>query len=141
MTIKFGSFSELEKDVRYIRDRVFVSEQGWGADEVYDDADDSCVQLVAYDGASPIGAARCTNDGGWHIGRVAVLKEFRGRQIGVKIMRAIMDYIAANGGGEVQLHSQVERWGFYEKLGFSVCGKPYLHGTIEHVPMKFEYEL
>ena len=137
MIIKFGSFSEFEKDIRYVRDRVFVSEQGWSVGEVYDDADPSCIQLVAYKDETPVGVARCVFDEAWHIGRVGVLKELRGLHIGVEIMRAMLGHIDASGGGEILLHSQIERQGFYEALGFSVCGEPYLQGKIEHVPMRY----
>jgi len=137
VVIKFGSFSELEKDIRYVRDRVFVAEQGWSAGEVYDAADSSCIQLVAYRDETPVGVARCVFDEDWHIGRVGVLKEFRGLHIGVEIMRAMIEHISALGGGEILLHSQLERQGFYEALGFSVCGETYLQGKIEHVPMRY----
>ena len=136
MTIKTGRFSELEADIRFVRDGVFVDEQGWSAAEVYDEEDHSCVQAVAYRGDDPVGVARCWFDGGWHVGRVGVLREFRGRHIGVKIMQAVMEHIASLGGTEIHLHSQVERQGFYEGLGFEVCGDVYLQGKIEHVPMK-----
>ena len=137
MIIKFGSFSELEKDIRYVRDRVFVSEQGWSVGEVYDDADLSCIQLVAYKDGEPVGVARCVFGEEQHIGRVGVLKELRGLHIGVEIMRAMIEHISALGGGEILLHSQLERQGFYEALGFFVCGEPYLQGKIEHVPMRY----
>jgi predicted GNAT family N-acyltransferase len=74
--------------------------------------------------------------GDGHIGRLAVLKEFRGRGLGAAAVRALVEEAGRSGMERVYLGSQSHAVGFYQKLGFSVCGAPYNEAGIEHVHME-----
>jgi predicted GNAT family N-acyltransferase len=52
------------------------------------------------------------------LGRLAVLSDARGLDIGKKLVEAFSSYCTLNKYQVILLHSQVEARGFYEKLGF-----------------------
>ena len=64
------------EDICAIRYEVFVGEQNVPEELEIDGLDDEAKHVLAYVDALPIGTGRILNDG--HIGRVAVLKNYRG---------------------------------------------------------------
>lgn len=56
------------------------------------------------------------------LGRLAVIKEYRGRTIGSVIVREAEKYIQKNGGKSIVLHAQCRLTAFYQKLGFAEFG-------------------
>ncbi len=70
------------------------------------------------------------------IGRVAVLKEYRGRGIGFSLMRYIEQYAADAGFRESLLEAQCHAIPFYEKLGYVAEGEIFLDAGIEHRLMR-----
>ena len=79
---------EAEKVFAPIRFAVFVQEQGVPRDIELDAMDEQCVHAIAFEGGHAIGTGRLLPDG--HIGRMAVLKAWRGRGIGGRILEALM---------------------------------------------------
>ena len=83
--MQFGCFyvmtvNKLDRNIKSIRKVVFVDEQGFQNefDEI-DDSDNVVHMLLCYDDES-IGTCRCYKENGeYKIGRVAVLKEYRGK--------------------------------------------------------------
>jgi len=71
-----------------------------------------------------------------HIGRLAVLKEHREKGHGTCAVVALVDEAKRLGITRVFLGAQMQAVGFYEKLGFSTCGDPFLEAGIEHVEME-----
>jgi predicted GNAT family N-acyltransferase len=121
-------------EIRSIRNNVFTIEQQIDEDVDFDGQDNDAVHvLVSYQGRH-VGTGRMLADG--HIGRLAVLKEFRGQGLGAKAVRALVKEAKSRGMDRVYLGSQTHAIGFYEKLGFSVYGKPYVEANIEHVHME-----
>lgn len=124
-------------DCALIRRRVFIEEQGIPEAEEWDDRDAVAIQLLARQGARPVGTARLLTDGdtGW-IGRVAVLAEARGSGVGAALIRAGADRLQQIPRiARLCLGAQVHAQGFYEKLGFRVSGPEYLDGGIPHCEM------
>lgn len=54
------------------------------------------------------------------IGRVVVLKEYRGKDYGSRVIREAENWIKELGYSEIVLDSRTVAIGFYEKLGYSV---------------------
>jgi GNAT superfamily N-acetyltransferase len=79
MVIK--KYDYLHSDIVFIRTEVFVKEQEF--EEEFDTIDNDCTFFVMYDGDKPIATCRyfvCEDDSeGYHIGRIAVMKEYRGK--------------------------------------------------------------
>ena len=74
---------KLPKEAKDIRQEVFVDEQGFKNE--FDNIDNTAIHLVCYDKEKPIGTARIFYDEelkGYHFGRIAVIKSYRGKGIG-----------------------------------------------------------
>lgn len=68
-------------DARVIRQSVFVEEQGFEYE--FDDIDETALHLVLYDeNDNPCATGRLFFDGCMKIGRIAVMKEYRGQSLG-----------------------------------------------------------
>ena len=127
----------LPEEAKKIRSEVFVKEQGF-YDE-YDEFDDIAKHMVMYSNEEPISTCRIyynSEKESYIIGRVAVLKEWRGKNIGRRILNAAEEYIRENGGKSVMLSGQVRVAGFYEKLGYIKQGETYLDEGCPHIWMK-----
>src|SRR5687768_7131872 len=90
--------------LRAVRWRVFVEEQRVPEDLEWDDEDERSdhVMAVAADG-TPIGTGRLLRDG--HIGRMAVLKEWRGRGVGSALMTHLLRLAGTAGHETARLHA------------------------------------
>ena len=120
-----------------IRKAVFVQEQGFAEETEIDAVDDTALHVLVLDRGTPAATARLyQQDGLWHIGRVAVLREFRGRGVGAVTMRLMMNKARELGAAEVYVGSQRQAEGFYGSLGFEPCGPEYDEEGVLHVPMK-----
>lgn len=121
-------------EIRRIRNTVFTAEQQIDEEADFDGQDPDAVHaLVACQGAY-VGTGRMLRDG--HIGRLAVLKEYRGRGLGAQVLLALVQEAERRGLPRVYLGAQKQAVGFYERLGFSVYGEPYMEVNIEHRHME-----
>ena len=119
-----------------IREQVFVKEQGFSAELERDEMDASAIHVVVEDEGEPCGTGRLYyTDGGWHIGRMAVLSEKRGRKYGDLLVRMLVDKALNSGVEEIFVGAQLQAKGFYEKMGFQICGEGYDEEGCPHVPM------
>ena len=72
-------------DARAIRQSVFVEEQGFEYE--FDDIDETALHLVLYDeNDNPCATGRLFFDGCMKIGRIAVMKEYRGQSLGSEVI-------------------------------------------------------
>lgn len=132
-------YQGLHDDAMNIRITVFVAEQGF-IDEP-DETDKTASHIVCYDNEKPIGCCRTFMKEGtscWCLGRMAVLKEYRGKGVGRRIMKAAERYVYDRNADSLQLHSQLHSVGFYEKCGYKkISGIEYEQGE-PHVWMEKE---
>ena len=70
------------------------------------------------------------------IGRMAVLKPWRGRGLGSAILEALVGAARARGDQEVVLSAQTHALEFYRLHGFEPRGEVYLEAGIEHQEMR-----
>ena len=87
-----------------------------------------------------IGTARMIDKGAGigKIGRVAILKESRGKGLGFLLMRSIEAEAKQLGFKTLILEAQLYAVPFYEKLGYVAEGEIFLDANIEHRLMKKE---
>ena len=117
--------------LRAVRRAVFVVEQGVPEALEFDAADLSSLHALAEDAAgTPIGCARLLADG--HIGRVAVLAQWRGRGVGRALMQSLIERAAARGDLAVIVNAQVQAMPFYARDGFVATGDAFLEAGIAH---------
>ena len=118
-----------------LRFSIFVGEQNVPAGIELDDLDASCAHAVAFDvDGKAIGTGRLLPDG--HIGRMAVVKEWRRRGIGAEILQALIGEARKRGHGEVIVSAQLQAAEFYRDQGFAADGKVYPEAGILHQNMR-----
>ena len=117
-----------------IRFTVFVEEQGVPFEIEIDEHDPLCVHAIAFEGGKPVGTGRLLPDG--HIGRMAVLKEWRNRGIGGLLLNALIERARQRGDARVILSAQINAAKFYEAHGFSRHGEEYMEAGIRHQEMR-----
>lgn len=109
-------------------------------EEEFDEKDgDGSRYIVLLDDGYPVATcrffeadARCV-----HLGRVVVLPQYRGRELGRKTLMEAEDWIRDCGYEEILLDSRVNAVEFYEKLGYQVIdGSHYMSGPFECVQMR-----
>lgn len=120
-------------DLRRIREAVFINEQQVPPELEWDSDDAEAVHFLAYEGDFPIGTARLLPDG--HIGRVSVLKDWRGLKVGDALMNAAVSEAEKRGLKQQMLSAQVHASAFYERLGFKIVSEEFLEAGIPHVDM------
>ena len=140
-----GDKSPIFQDALWVRDEVFTKEQGYPAEIDYDEMDGRAWQLVLYgeEGhhAAPkaIGTLRFfVNDAGeYQIGRVAILKDYRGQKLGKALLKEALKKCAVLAESDtVILHAQIAAKGLYETFDFQAEGEIFLEEGEPHILMK-----
>jgi len=118
-----------------IRFAIFVGEQNVPPGIELDDLDAKCLHAIAYDpDGKAIGTGRLLPDG--HIGRMAVVKDWRRQGVGAEILEALVAEAARRGHAEVVLSAQLQAAEFYRSHGFVAEGKVYQEAGILHQAMR-----
>ena len=129
-------YNELPNEAKDIRINVFINEQGF--ENEFDDTDKIAHHILCFVDSKAVGTARIfkdDNDNTYHIGRIAVLKEYRKLHIGSKIIEFAEKEIKKLGGNKIVLSAQVRAKGFYKKCGFTETGDEYLDEFCPHIEM------
>ena len=128
-----------DRDAIYgIRREVFVIEQAVPEEIEIDEFDARARHVLAWVGGQPVGTGRITAENQLgRIGRMAVLRDWRGRGVG----RAILEALVAEGSGmgleRLVLSAQCHAIPFYEKSGFEAEGPVYEEAGIDHRRMEW----
>ena len=129
-------WSTHREKLRAIRQRVFIEEQSVPLELEWDGLDDEATHFLALNEMGlALGTARLLTSTG-QIGRMAVLKEQRGRDIGQQLLKAAIDHAVAVGLERVFLHAQMHAEGFYRKSGFRPVGSEFMEAGIPHIEME-----
>jgi predicted GNAT family N-acyltransferase len=123
-----------EAEVRRIRHSVFTGEQNVPEELDFDGKDPEAVHVLVRGGALFVGTGRMLHNG--HIGRLAVLKEYRGKGFGSEAVKALIEEAKRSGMKRVFLGAQMHAAGFYRRLGFTEYGSPFIEVHIEHIYME-----
>lgn len=135
LTFEVANWETHDRELYAIRRTVFVEEQGVPEDMERDPFDTECWHVLARNTQGhPIGTGRLLHDG--HIGRVAVLKSWRGKGIGRALMLSLIELSRQKGFSEVRLNAQTRVLNFYRALGFEPCGEEFLEAGIPHRRMR-----
>ena len=132
-TVDFDmNFSEIEE----IRTSVFINEQNVPIELEWDEFDNDSTHIIAYYNNKPVGTARLLNDG--HIGRMAVLKDYRNRNIGKNMLKYILEIAQKKSMKNIELSAQEHAVDFYKKYGFTVTSNVYMDAGIPHYTMQLD---
>ena len=127
----------LTEDEKYIREVVFVKEQGF-VDE-FDEIDDNSTHVVMYDKDKPIACCRCytlEDKTEYMLGRFAVIKEYRGKYIGTELLKVAERIAKENNAIKMSLSAQCRAKEFYKSCGFEEIGEIYYDQYCEHIHME-----
>ena len=117
-------YDKLPNEAKKIRTNVFINEQGFKNE--FDEIDETATHLVLFDEGKPIAVSRIykgENTRSWHIGRIAVEKEYRGKGFGKIVMLTSEHEIQRMGANEITVSAQVSAKKFYKSLGYSQKGE------------------
>lgn len=132
--IKIVTWAAAEPLLRAVREPVFVIEQFVTPEFEWDDQDASATHVLALSaGNEPIGCARIVGN---KVGRMAVLKHWRGLGVGRAILEKAVFFCKQRGEKSVKLSAQTQAIGFYTNAGFMVISEQYQDLHIPHVDMQ-----
>ncbi|RYE59252.1 MAG: GNAT family N-acetyltransferase [Sphingobacteriales bacterium] len=130
---KVNDESDLEK-VFEIRRVVFVGEQNCPPELEWENEDVS-IHFLATASGKPCGACRWRRtENGYKLERFAVLKEFRGKGIGQKLVSTVLSDLPA-GAEPIYLNAQLDAMPLYSKFGFISEGPQFEEAGIQHFKM------
>jgi len=136
---KIVGYEDGFEKIRVIRSAVFIEEQGVSENLEIDGLDSEAKHALAFVDGRAVGTGRMFLDG--HIGRVSVIKQYRGRGIGKLIIETLIEEAQNLLFPKVWLSSQYHAKIFYEKLGFVEFGEIYEEVQIDHIKMKKELRI
>lgn len=121
-----------------VRETVFVKEQGYTLEEEFDAYDAACPHLVLFDENVPVATGRLIllPDGTAKLGRIAVLKDCRGKHLGAEIVSELLRKAKSLGAVRAYVSAQSYAVPFYNKFGFREYGEEYPDGRIPHMDME-----
>ena len=133
-------FNDVTDDTRYIRETVFVIEQGFS--EEFDEIDKKSIHFLVKVNNKRAATARIfksdNSDTKWTVGRFAVLKEYRGIGLGSFLMKKVEEKIKEQGGNVAELSAQKQAEKFYLSLGYTPMGDIYYDQHAPHIHMEKE---
>ena len=133
-TVRLVDWADAGDGLRAVRRTVFIDEQAIPEDLEWDDFDAACRHAIAEDASgNAIGCGRLLPDG--HIGRMAVLCEWRGRGVGAALLVHLVDLARSRGHARATLEAQTRAMPFYARHGFAATGDEYLEAGIPHRTM------
>ena len=140
--IQTGDWAALGTAATKVRTAVFVQEQGIPLKMESDEADNTAVHAVAYNGLGQgiatgrlVRHASETRKNVGKIGRMAVHRALRGAHFGQAILQSLMHAAKQHGDTEVTLYAQRSAEGFYQRLGFAPRGESFDEVGIAHIEM------
>lgn len=123
-------------EVFRIRKEVFQIEQSIDPDLEFDKYDKESIHILAKNDNYSVGTGRLVlNNDEYKIGRIAVLKEYRGNRYGEFIVKVLVDKAFSMSAEYVIVNSQVAVKDFYNKIGFIEEGEIFIEAGIEHIRM------
>ena len=129
--VRIADWQQDNEPLKHIRRQVFIKEQRVPEALEWDQYDETSTHFLAINPASgePIGTARLLPDG--QIGRMAVLRSWRGFGVGTSLLKMALNACT----GTAYLHAQVHAIPFYVAHGFIISGKEFMEAGIPHQKM------
>jgi predicted GNAT family N-acyltransferase len=134
--IKQVIWQKAESDLRAIRTPVFIEEQFVTHEFEWDEIDANAVHLLATFDNQPIACLRIIHY--QKIGRMAVIKQWRGKGLGASLLREAIDICKKQGSKSICLSAQTHAINFYLKAGFKQTSDEYTDVDIPHVDMQLD---
>ena len=121
-----------------IRQAVFVHEQGFDPNLEFDEKDMTAYHVLVFSDSVPVAVGRffiMEDNVTAYLGRIAVLKEHRGKKVGAYLLRELEQEAKKRGAQFSMLGAQLHAKGFYEKSGYSIVGSEFFEERCPHIWM------
>ncbi len=120
-----------------VRREVFIEEQQIPEQEEFDEFETTALHLIVYVDEQTAATGRIWHDGkNFRIGRLAVLKPFRGQKIGDLALRLLLYKAFSSGAQTIEISAQTYIMPLYRKFGFKEYGEEYIEAGLPHIAMK-----
>lgn len=130
-------YRKLPEEAKQIRTKVFMEEQGF--EREFDEIDECSVHFVVFEEGCPAATCRMYYSqkmGSYVIGRLAVLKEFRGQGYGAQLLRSCEEAVRDLQADQIGLFAQKRAVVFYEKSGYTATDLVTVDEGCVHVWMR-----
>lgn len=120
----------------WIREVVFVDEQGTPLEEEFDEREDQSEHILVLYEQKPVGTGRLRMvEGVAKLERICVLASHRQYGIGKMIVKTLEQIGREQGAERAKLHGQTHAENFYKKLGYETASDVFMEDGIPHVLM------
>jgi predicted GNAT family N-acyltransferase len=136
ITYELAQWPQQQAEIRLVRTAVFIEEQQVPVELEWDGKDVDSYHWLAIDKGQAVGCCRMQRDG--HIGRMAVLENYRGQGIGFNLLKNAINQAKASDLFECYLYAQTHALAFYQKAGFEVHGEEFIDAGINHYAMRLQ---
>lgn len=127
------NWQQHNQEIKQIRTTVFIEEQHVPADLEWDEFDTQSIHFLAFHNNKAIATARLKPDG--QIGRMAVVKDYRYKGIGKKLLTTVIARAENTGFSMIYLHAQKKAINFYKQFNFINNGEEFTDAGIKHQAM------
>ena len=136
-TVSLVCWHDGEPLLKSIREAVFIREQGVPETLEWDELDAGCRHALALSHqGDAIGCGRMLADG--HIGRIAVLPQWRKQKVGTAIIEALLDYARSHDYKQVDVDAQTHAVPFYRNFDFVEQGDEFMDAGLPHIKMRLK---
>ncbi len=129
-----------QAQLKNIREKVFIQEQKVTPELEWDGMDEKAIHFLVFKDEKAIGCARAiVIKSRMQLGRMAVLKEYRGQGAGSTLIEKAIVTAKLKQLSGIHISAQCNAINFYVKFGFEVMGDAYLDAEILHRDMILEF--
>jgi predicted GNAT family N-acyltransferase len=125
--------------LKNIREQVFIQEQKVTPELEWDGIDEKAMHFLVFKDEEAVGCARAIVIKNYmQLGRMAVLKKYRGIGIGSALLEKVIVTAKLKQLTSIHISAQCYAIDFYMKFGFKVMSEIYLDAEILHRDMTLE---
>ena len=136
LEIRLIQNKEEYNEILDVRNIVFIREQNVPSQTEFDGLDKESTHVIVKFKNKTIGCARIRSfDGKMKLERIAILKEYRDKGFGKRLMEYLILYCKQRNATEIVMHAQYYLKSFYEGFGFKTRGEAFIEAGIKHIEM------
>ena len=140
LKVEIAKWIDDHTQLKNIREKVFIQEQKVTPELEWDGMDEKAIHFLVFNDKAAIGCARAiVIKDHMQLGRMAVLKEYRGQGIGGALIEKAMTIAKLNQLSAIYISAQCHAIDFYKKFGFEVKSDIYLDAEIPHRDMTLDF--
>ena len=140
LKVEIVKWIDEDESLTMIRQKVFIEEQNVTSQLEWDGMDEEAIHFLAFKNEKAIGCARAfVIKNHMQLGRMAVLKAYRGESVGTALIEKVITTAKLNQLSAIYISAQCHAIDFYKKFGFEITSDIYLDAEIQHRNMKLEF--